>query len=155
MGPSTEYNEEEEERKYYRRKRLGVIKNVLAASFGAMIVYSVYMGESDGRKNDCWGARTCSWVCACGCLPTCRTAADATHPPLRHDVPRGEVQQPRTGGHRPQDLDGHQCHAGHQFVVHPYTYQVDAHKHSQTHARRTLLQTLSFVALAGFSVLSG
>lgn len=52
LGPSTEYNEEEEERKYYRRKRLGVIKNVLAASFGAMIVYSVYMGESDGKEND-------------------------------------------------------------------------------------------------------
>lgn len=47
LGPQAEYNEEEEERKYYRRKRLGVIKNVLAASFGAMIVYSVYMGESD------------------------------------------------------------------------------------------------------------
>ncbi|CAJ1052963.1 protein unc-93 homolog B1 [Xyrichtys novacula] len=43
-APQAEYNEEEEERKYYRRKRLGVIKNVLAASFGAMIVYSVYMG---------------------------------------------------------------------------------------------------------------
>ncbi|XP_074549395.1 protein unc-93 homolog B1 [Halichoeres trimaculatus] len=43
-APPAEYNEEEEERKYYRRKRLGVIKNVLAASFGAMIVYSVYMG---------------------------------------------------------------------------------------------------------------
>ncbi|XP_070712360.1 protein unc-93 homolog B1 [Pempheris klunzingeri] len=44
LGPQAEYNEEEEEKKYYRRKRLGVIKNVLAASFGAMIVYSVYMG---------------------------------------------------------------------------------------------------------------
>ncbi|XP_041641459.1 protein unc-93 homolog B1 [Cheilinus undulatus] len=44
LAPQAEYNEEEEERKYYRRKRLGVIKNVLAASFGAMIVYSVYMG---------------------------------------------------------------------------------------------------------------
>ncbi|XP_035039294.1 protein unc-93 homolog B1 [Hippoglossus stenolepis] len=44
LGPHSEYNEEEEERKYYRRKRLGVIKNVLAASVGAMIVYSVYMG---------------------------------------------------------------------------------------------------------------
>nr|XP_046259510.1 protein unc-93 homolog B1 [Scatophagus argus] len=44
LGPQAEYNEEEEERKYYRRKRLGVIKNVLAASFGAMTVYSVYMG---------------------------------------------------------------------------------------------------------------
>lgn len=63
LGPSTEYNEEEEERKYYRRKRLGVIKNVLAASFGAMIVYSVYMGESDGSENDGWGAHTCSCVC--------------------------------------------------------------------------------------------
>lgn len=45
LGPQAQYNEEEEERKYYRRKRLGVIKNVLASSFGAMIVYSVYMGE--------------------------------------------------------------------------------------------------------------
>ncbi|CAN9509891.1 unnamed protein product [Ophioblennius macclurei] len=44
LDPQAEYNEEEEERKYYRRKRLGVIKNVLAASVGAMIVYSVYMG---------------------------------------------------------------------------------------------------------------
>ncbi|XP_047221576.1 protein unc-93 homolog B1 [Girardinichthys multiradiatus] len=44
LGPQAQYNEEEEERKYYRRKRLGVIKNVLASSFGAMIVYSVYMG---------------------------------------------------------------------------------------------------------------
>ncbi|XP_071060052.1 protein unc-93 homolog B1-like [Pseudochaenichthys georgianus] len=44
LGPQAEYNEEEEERKYYRRKRLGVIKNVLAASVGAMILYSVYMG---------------------------------------------------------------------------------------------------------------
>ncbi|XP_059198122.1 protein unc-93 homolog B1 [Centropristis striata] len=44
LGPQAEYNEEEEERKYYRRKRLGVIKNVIAASVGAMIVYSVYMG---------------------------------------------------------------------------------------------------------------
>lgn len=52
LGPQAEYNEEEEERKYYRRKRLGVIKNVLAASVGAMIVYSVYMGEFDRSKND-------------------------------------------------------------------------------------------------------
>ncbi|KAM7418538.1 hypothetical protein PAMA_015918 [Pampus argenteus] len=44
LGPQAEYNEEEEERKYYRRKRLGVIKNVVAASVGVMIVYSVYMG---------------------------------------------------------------------------------------------------------------
>lgn len=44
LSPQSEYNEEEEERKYYRRKRLGVIKNVLAASVGAMILYSVYMG---------------------------------------------------------------------------------------------------------------
>ncbi|KAF7663157.1 hypothetical protein LDENG_00216930 [Lucifuga dentata] len=44
LGPQAEYNEEEEERKYYRRKRLAVIKNVLAASVGAMIVYSIYLG---------------------------------------------------------------------------------------------------------------
>lgn len=45
LGPQGDYNEEEEERKYYRRKRLGVIKNVVAAALGAMMVYSVYMGE--------------------------------------------------------------------------------------------------------------
>ncbi|KAJ0033378.1 hypothetical protein NQD34_000485 [Periophthalmus magnuspinnatus] len=44
LGPQPEYNEEEEERKYYRRKRLGVIKNVISASVAAMIVYGVYMG---------------------------------------------------------------------------------------------------------------
>lgn len=56
LGPQGEYNEEEEERKYYRRKRLGVVKNVLAASLGAMIVYSVYMGESDWRREVWRGA---------------------------------------------------------------------------------------------------
>ncbi|XP_066535491.1 protein unc-93 homolog B1 [Hoplias malabaricus] len=44
LGPHPDYDEEEEERKYYRRKRLGVVKNVLGASFGGMIVYSVYLG---------------------------------------------------------------------------------------------------------------
>uniref|UniRef100_A0AAY4A1Q9 Protein unc-93 homolog B1 n=1 Tax=Denticeps clupeoides TaxID=299321 RepID=A0AAY4A1Q9_9TELE len=44
LGPQQEYDEEEEERKYYRRKRLAVVKNVLGASVGGMIVYSVYMG---------------------------------------------------------------------------------------------------------------
>lgn len=81
LGPQAEYNEEEEERKYYRRKRLGVIKNVLAASFGAMIVYSVYMGESDWRTmKRC----TCRYAGVrrprvCGHR---RAPADAAHPPL-------------------------------------------------------------------------
>ncbi|XP_046901449.1 protein unc-93 homolog B1 isoform X2 [Hypomesus transpacificus] len=44
LGSQAEYDEEEEERKYYRRKRLGVGKNVLGASVGCMIIYSVYMG---------------------------------------------------------------------------------------------------------------
>ncbi|XP_027001828.2 protein unc-93 homolog B1 [Tachysurus fulvidraco] len=44
LGPHPDYDEEEEERKYYRRKRLAVVKNVLGASCGAMIVYSVYLG---------------------------------------------------------------------------------------------------------------
>ncbi|XP_017287916.1 protein unc-93 homolog B1 isoform X2 [Kryptolebias marmoratus] len=44
LGPQAQYNEEEEEKKFYRRKRLEVIKNVVAGSFGAMMVYSVYMG---------------------------------------------------------------------------------------------------------------
>uniref|UniRef100_A0A8C4NBR7 Unc-93 homolog B1, TLR signaling regulator n=2 Tax=Eptatretus burgeri TaxID=7764 RepID=A0A8C4NBR7_EPTBU len=38
------YNEEEEEKKYFRRKRLGVIKNVIAVSLGNMLMYSVYLG---------------------------------------------------------------------------------------------------------------
>lgn len=52
LGPQAQYNEEEEERKYYRRKRLGVIKNVVAGSFGAMMVYSIYMGafKSEERR---------------------------------------------------------------------------------------------------------
>ncbi|KAA0722111.1 Protein unc-93 -like protein B1 [Triplophysa tibetana] len=44
LGPHPDYDEEEEERKYYRRKRLGVLKNVVGASCGGMIIYSVYMG---------------------------------------------------------------------------------------------------------------
>lgn len=60
LGPRAEYNEEEEERKYYRRKRLGVVKNVVAASVGAMIVYSVYLGEFKRRKErrGRWNGRT-------------------------------------------------------------------------------------------------
>lgn len=90
LGPRAEYNEEEEERKYYRRKRLGVIKNVLAASFGAMIVYSVYMGESDRQVGRLWGSfPTDACVFMFGCVNLCvcvcaryRTAADAADPPL-------------------------------------------------------------------------
>lgn len=48
LGPHPDYDEEEEERKYYRRKRLGVVKNVVGASVAGMIVYSVYMGEHVG-----------------------------------------------------------------------------------------------------------
>uniref|UniRef100_A0A8D0L6T4 Unc-93 homolog B1, TLR signaling regulator n=1 Tax=Sphenodon punctatus TaxID=8508 RepID=A0A8D0L6T4_SPHPU len=44
VGDHPDYNEEEEERKYFRRKRLGVIKNVLAASLGGMLTYGVYLG---------------------------------------------------------------------------------------------------------------
>lgn len=114
-----------------------MIKNVLAASVGAMIVYSVYMGECDWRENDCWSSRTrvhvFASVCVCVYVRDHRTAADAADPPLRHDIPRGEVQQPRTGGHRPQDLDGHQRYAGRQSAVHSYPYQVATHRHSHTH----------------------
>ncbi|XP_053922644.1 protein unc-93 homolog B1 isoform X3 [Cuculus canorus] len=39
-----DYNEEEEEQKYFRRKRLGVIKNVVAASLAGMLTYGVYLG---------------------------------------------------------------------------------------------------------------
>ncbi|XP_003215098.2 protein unc-93 homolog B1 isoform X1 [Anolis carolinensis] len=44
VGAHGEYNEEEEERKYFRRKRLGVIKNLLAASIGGMLIYGVFLG---------------------------------------------------------------------------------------------------------------
>ncbi|KAM9148422.1 protein unc-93 homolog B1 isoform 1-T1 [Pangshura tecta] len=44
VGANPEYNEEEEERKYFRRKRLAVVKNVLAASLGGMLTYGVYLG---------------------------------------------------------------------------------------------------------------
>ncbi|OXB69809.1 UNVERIFIED_CONTAM: hypothetical protein H355_009738 [Colinus virginianus] len=44
VGAHMDYNEEEEEQKYFRRKRLGVVKNVLAASLAATLTYSVYLG---------------------------------------------------------------------------------------------------------------
>uniref|UniRef100_A0A8C8RGJ4 Unc-93 homolog B1, TLR signaling regulator n=1 Tax=Pelusios castaneus TaxID=367368 RepID=A0A8C8RGJ4_9SAUR len=44
VGAHPDYNEEEEERKYFRRKRLAVVKNVLAASLGGMLTYGVYLG---------------------------------------------------------------------------------------------------------------
>lgn len=45
VGAHAEYNEEEEERKYFRRKRLGVIKNLLAASIAGMLTYGVFLGR--------------------------------------------------------------------------------------------------------------
>ncbi|NXI70072.1 UN93B protein, partial [Anseranas semipalmata] len=44
VGTPPDYNEEEEEQKYFRRKRLGVVKNVLAASLAATLTYGVYLG---------------------------------------------------------------------------------------------------------------
>ncbi|XP_041087871.1 protein unc-93 homolog B1 [Polyodon spathula] len=44
LGANQDYNEEEEEKKYFRRKRLGVIKNVLAVSVGGTLTYGVYLG---------------------------------------------------------------------------------------------------------------
>ncbi|KAM7035247.1 protein unc-93 homolog B1 [Acridotheres tristis] len=44
VGTHPDYNEEEEEQKYFRRKRLGVIKNVVAASLAGTLTYSVYLG---------------------------------------------------------------------------------------------------------------
>ncbi|NWU06112.1 UN93B protein, partial [Cephalopterus ornatus] len=44
VGAHADYNEEEEEQKYFRRKRLGVIKNVVAASLAGTLTYSVYLG---------------------------------------------------------------------------------------------------------------
>lgn len=46
VGTHPEYNEEEEEQKYFRRKRLGVVKNVLAASLAATLTYGVYLGTA-------------------------------------------------------------------------------------------------------------
>lgn len=45
MGAHAEYNEEEEEQKYFRRKRLGVVKNLLAASMAGMLTYGVFLGR--------------------------------------------------------------------------------------------------------------
>ncbi|NWX17924.1 UN93B protein, partial [Aegotheles bennettii] len=44
VGTHPDYNEEEEEQKFFRRKRLGVVKNVVAASVAGMLTYSVYLG---------------------------------------------------------------------------------------------------------------
>ncbi|NWI97874.1 UN93B protein, partial [Pitta sordida] len=44
VGSHPDYNEEEEEQKYFRRKRLGVIKNVVAASLAGTLTYGVYLG---------------------------------------------------------------------------------------------------------------
>lgn len=44
MGAQSDYNEEEEEQKYFRRKRLGIVKNVVAASLAGMLTYGVYLG---------------------------------------------------------------------------------------------------------------
>ncbi|XP_010173824.1 protein unc-93 homolog B1, partial [Antrostomus carolinensis] len=47
VGAHPDYNEEEEEQKYFRRKRLGVIKNVVAASLASTLTYGVYLGMLD------------------------------------------------------------------------------------------------------------
>lgn len=44
VGAHPDYDEEEEEHKFFRRKRLGVIKNVLAASLAGTLTYGVYLG---------------------------------------------------------------------------------------------------------------
>lgn len=44
VSAHTDYNEEEEEQKYFRRKRLGVVKNVVAASLALTLTYGVYLG---------------------------------------------------------------------------------------------------------------
>lgn len=46
VGAHPDYDEEEEERKYFRRKRLGVLKNVVAASLGGTLTYGVYLGTA-------------------------------------------------------------------------------------------------------------
>jgi len=46
VGAHPDYNEEEEEQKYFRRKRLAVIKNVLAASLAGALTYGVYLGRA-------------------------------------------------------------------------------------------------------------
>ncbi|NXX83796.1 UN93B protein, partial [Urocolius indicus] len=44
VGANLDYNEEEEEQKYFRRKRLGVVKNVVAASLAGTLTYGIYLG---------------------------------------------------------------------------------------------------------------
>lgn len=60
MGTHPDYNEEEEEQKYFRRKRLGVIKNVVAASLAGTLTYSVYLGMGPprgGYPKTTWGVQ--------------------------------------------------------------------------------------------------
>lgn len=92
----------------------------------------------------CLGVSIC--VCVCVCY---RTTADAADPPLWHDVPRGEVQQPWPGGHRPQDPDGHQCHACHRPAVHSYTYQVDEQPRTADQCVRAVPLSRLFIYLCG------
>ncbi|KAM7110229.1 LOW QUALITY PROTEIN: protein unc-93 homolog B1 [Ciconia maguari] len=96
VGAHPDYNEEEEEHKYFAAERLGVVKNVLAASLASMLTYGVYLGPP----------------------------ADAADPALRRDLPGGEVQQHTAGGHRPQGADGHQRHPLSQAALHACPHQV-------------------------------
>ncbi|KAJ7416066.1 Protein unc-93 B1 [Willisornis vidua] len=50
VGAHPDYNEEEEEQKYFRRKRLGVIKNVVAASLAGTLTYGVYLGMGTSQR---------------------------------------------------------------------------------------------------------
>lgn len=97
LGPQSEYNEEEEERKYYRRKRLGVIKNVIAASVGAMIVYSVYLGEFDWRKANKTDGETHTWYAFLNILCVCDTGLLQMQLILHYDVTYREVKYSNLG----------------------------------------------------------
>lgn len=46
VSAAPDYNEEEEEQKYFRRQRLCIVKNVLAASLAGTLIYGVYLGTA-------------------------------------------------------------------------------------------------------------
>lgn len=97
VGAYPNYNEQEEERRYYRRKRLGVLKNVLAASAGGMLTYGVYLGRRPAAPRGLAG-----WASGHAVPPRARRGGTAWRvlrwdpslsPSPRAPLPRPEVSQ--------------------------------------------------------------
>lgn len=63
VGAHPDYNEEEEEHKYFRRKCLGIVKNVVAASLAGTLTYGAYLGTalSPSWGHPCRGMGGSGW----------------------------------------------------------------------------------------------